>query len=115
MLPQLVALKPENSWLFVPFMLFYVRIQATRLYVINICCLKHLDVCKLEYLLFISIAVLFCLSRFLKRILAGKISFARVACRQSGEEEGPYPAGGVGYPRLALLCPLATCWNIPDV
>jgi hypothetical protein len=66
MLPRLAALKPENSWAFMPFMLFYVRTQATPLYVINICCLKHFDVCKLEYLLFISIAVLFCLSRFLR-------------------------------------------------
>jgi hypothetical protein len=42
--------------------------------------------------------VLFCLFRFLRRILAGKISFARVAYKQSGEGEGSYPAGGVGYP-----------------
>jgi hypothetical protein len=66
MLPRLVALKCENSWVFVPFMLFCVRIRATRLYVINICCLKHLDVCKLKHLLFISIVVVFCLSQFLR-------------------------------------------------
>jgi hypothetical protein len=64
--PRLAALKPENSWVLVPFMLFCVRIRATRLYVINICCLKHLDVCKLKHLLFISIAMLFCLSHFLR-------------------------------------------------
>jgi hypothetical protein len=64
MLLRLVALSPENSWAFVPFMLFCVRIRATRLCVINIFCLKHLDVCKLKYLLFISIAMLFCLSLF---------------------------------------------------
>jgi hypothetical protein len=29
-----------------------------------------------------------------------------VACGQSGEGEGLYSAGGVGYPRLALLRPL---------
>jgi hypothetical protein len=36
------------------------------------------------------------------------VSFAQVACWQSGEGEGLYPAGGVSYPRLALLCHLAT-------
>jgi hypothetical protein len=39
--------------------------------------------------------------------LAGKVSFARVAYRQSGEGEGLYPAGGLDYPRLVLLHPLA--------
>jgi hypothetical protein len=77
----------------------------------SIFCLKHLNVRKLKRklkcLLFISIAVLFCLFHFLRQILAGKVSFARVAYRKSGEREGPYPTGGVGYPRLALLCPLA--------
>jgi hypothetical protein len=53
--------------------------------------------------------MLFCLSHSLMRILARNISFARVACRQSGEEEVSYPAGGVGYPQLVLLCPLTTC------
>jgi hypothetical protein len=51
--------------------------------------------------------VLFCLFHLLRQILAGKISFARVAYRQSDEGEGPYPTGGVGYPRLARLRPLA--------
>jgi hypothetical protein len=51
--------------------------------------------------------MLFCISHILMRSLAGKILFTRVAYRQSGEGEGPYPAGGVGYPRLALLYPLA--------
>jgi hypothetical protein len=76
-------------------------------HVINICRLKHLDVCKLKCLLFISAVVLFCLPRSLWRTSAGKVSFARVAYRQSGEGEGPYPTGGVGYLRLALLRPLA--------
>jgi hypothetical protein len=34
-------------------------------------------------------------------------SFSQVAYRQSGEEEGPYPAGGVGYPQLTRLRLLA--------
>jgi hypothetical protein len=34
-------------------------------YVINICCLKHLDVCKLKCSLFISAIVLLCLPAFL--------------------------------------------------
>jgi hypothetical protein len=34
-------------------------------------------------------------------------SFSRVACRRSGEGEGTYPYGGVSYPRLAHLHPLA--------
>jgi hypothetical protein len=34
-------------------------------------------------------------------------SFSRVAYRQSGKGEGPYPVGGVGYPRLARLRLLA--------
>jgi hypothetical protein len=45
-------------------------------YVINICCLKHLDVCKLKYSLFISIIVLVCLPSFLGSTLSGKVSFA---------------------------------------
>jgi hypothetical protein len=39
--------------------------------------------------------------------LARRVSFARVASRRSGEGEGSYPAGGVGYPRLTLLHLLA--------
>jgi hypothetical protein len=58
-------------------------------------------------LVFISMVASFCLLHFLGRILAGKILFSRVAYRQSGEGEGSYPAGGVGYPRLARLCLLA--------
>jgi hypothetical protein len=49
----------------VPFMLF-VLVFEPRGHVINICCLKHLDVCKLTRLLFISVIVLFCLPHFLK-------------------------------------------------
>jgi chromosome segregation ATPase len=45
---------------------------------------------------------------FLGESSAGKVSLAQVACRKSGKGEGSYPAGGVGYPRLALLRPLAT-------
>jgi hypothetical protein len=96
MLPMLAALKPENSWAFVPFMLF-VLVFEPRGHVINICYLKHLNICKLKNLLFVISA-----------ILAGKVSFARVAYKQSGEGEGSYPARGVGYPRLALLRPLAS-------
>jgi hypothetical protein len=47
MLPRLAALKPENHWAFVPFMFFVLAFEP-RDYVINICCLKHLDVCKLK-------------------------------------------------------------------
>jgi hypothetical protein len=46
---------------------------------------------------------------FLGEPWLGRVSFARVAYRQSGKGEGLYPAGGVGYPQLALLRPLATC------
>jgi hypothetical protein len=63
-LPQLVAPKPEDHWAFVPFMLL-VLVFEPRGYVINICCLKHLEVCKLKYFLFISAIVLFCLPAFL--------------------------------------------------
>jgi hypothetical protein len=34
-------------------------------------------------------------------------SFSQVAYRQSGEGEGSYPAGGIGYPRLTRLRLLA--------
>jgi hypothetical protein len=88
--------------------MFLVLVFEPRGYVINICCLKHLEVCNLKYSLFISTIVLFCLPAFLGESSAGKVSLAQVACRQSGEGEGPYLAGGVGYPRLALLLPLAT-------
>jgi hypothetical protein len=43
-----------------------------------------------------------------RRTLAGKVSFAQVVRRQSGEGEGLYPVRGVGYPRLTLLRPMAT-------
>jgi hypothetical protein len=33
--------------------------------------------------------------------------FSLVTYRKSGEGEGSYPAGGVGYPRLIRLRPLA--------
>jgi hypothetical protein len=39
---RLAALSPENSWAFVPFKTFCVRIRAVRLCVINIFCLKCL-------------------------------------------------------------------------
>jgi hypothetical protein len=64
MLLRLVAPRPESSWAFEPFM-FLVLVFKSRGYVKNICCLKHLDVCKLKYSLFISSIVLFCLPRFL--------------------------------------------------
>jgi hypothetical protein len=35
-------------------------------YVINIYCLKHLDICKLKHLLLISVVVLLCLPHFLR-------------------------------------------------
>jgi hypothetical protein len=59
--PGLAALKLENNWAFVLFMLAF----KPRDYVINICCLKHLNVCKLKQLSFISTVVLFCLPYFL--------------------------------------------------
>jgi hypothetical protein len=59
-----VAPRPESSWAFVPFM-FLVLTFEPRGYVINSCCLKHLDVCKLKYSLFILAAVLLCLPIFL--------------------------------------------------
>jgi hypothetical protein len=60
MLPQRIALKRENLWAFVPHMFFVLAFEP-RGYVIHICCLKGLDVCKLKHLLFISTVVLFCL------------------------------------------------------
>jgi hypothetical protein len=47
--------------------MFFVLVFEPRGYVMNTCHLKHLDVCKLEHLLFITAAVLFCLqpARFL--------------------------------------------------
>jgi hypothetical protein len=59
------ALKPENCWAFEPFMFFVLAFEP-RGYVMNICCLKHLDVYKLKHLLFISAAVSFCLPYFLR-------------------------------------------------
>jgi hypothetical protein len=49
--------------------------------------------------------------------LGWEVLFARVDCRQSSEGEGPYPAGGVGYPRLALfaLCLLGSRVDSPRV
>jgi hypothetical protein len=67
-----------------------------------------LDVCESKRLLFISAIALFFLPIFLGEPWLGRVSFARVAYRQSGRGEGPYLAGGVGYPRLVLLRPLAT-------
>jgi hypothetical protein len=64
MLPRPVAPKPEDRWAFVPFM-FLVLAFEPHDYVMNICCLTHLDVCTLKYLLFISAIVLFCLPIFL--------------------------------------------------
>jgi hypothetical protein len=64
MLLQPVAPRPESSRAFEPFM-FLVLTFEPRGYVINSCCLKHLDVCKLKYSLFISTNVLFCLHYFL--------------------------------------------------
>jgi hypothetical protein len=96
--------KPEDHWAFVPFMFFVLAFEP-RGYVINTCCLKHLDVCELKHLLFILAVVPFCLPVFLGESSAGKVSLAQVACRQSGKGEGPYPAGDVGYPRLALASP----------
>jgi hypothetical protein len=76
---QLPAPKPEDHWAFV----------------INTCCLKHLDVFELKHLLFIFAVVLFYLLVFLGESSAGKVSLAQVACRQIGEGEGAHPAGGV--------------------
>jgi hypothetical protein len=56
-LPRLTALKPENYLAFI----FFVLASERRGYVMNIFCLKHLNVCKLKHLLFISASVLFCL------------------------------------------------------
>jgi hypothetical protein len=58
------ASRPESSWAFEPFM-FLVLTFELRGYVINSCCLKHLDICKLNYSLFILAIVLFCLPIFL--------------------------------------------------
>jgi hypothetical protein len=57
--------------------------------------------------LFTLAIVLFCLPILLGELWLGEFH-SHEACRRSGEGEGPYPAGGVGYPRLALLLPLAT-------
>jgi hypothetical protein len=57
--------KPEDHWAFVPFMFFVLAFEP-RDYVMNTCCLKHLDVCELKHLLFILAAMLFCLPRFLR-------------------------------------------------
>jgi hypothetical protein len=59
MLLRPVAPRPESSWAFEPFM-FLVLTFKLRDYVINSFCLKHLDVCKLKYSLFILTVVLFC-------------------------------------------------------
>jgi hypothetical protein len=56
--------------------------------------------------LFTLAIVLFCLPILLGELWLGEFH-SHEACRRSGEGEGPYPAGGVGYPRLALLRPLA--------
>jgi hypothetical protein len=50
MLLRLAALSPENIWAFEPFKLFCVRIRAMWLYVMNIFCLRHLNICKFEML-----------------------------------------------------------------
>jgi hypothetical protein len=95
--PPAGAPKPEDYWALVPFMFLMLAFEP-RDYVINICYLKHLDVCKLKYsfVYFGNCVVLPLL--FLRLTLVGKVLFAQVACRQSSEGEGPYPAGGVGYP-----------------
>jgi hypothetical protein len=64
MLLRPVAPRPKSSWVFKPLM-FLVLAFEPRGYVINIYCLKHLDVCKLKYSLFVSTIVLFCLPAFL--------------------------------------------------
>jgi hypothetical protein len=64
MLLRPVAPRPESSWAFEPFM-FLVLTFEPRGYVINNYYLKHLDVCKLKYSLFILTNVLFCLSCFI--------------------------------------------------
>jgi hypothetical protein len=63
--PRLAALKPKNRWAFMSFMSFVLAFEP-RGCVMNICCLEHLDVCKLKHLLFISAAVLFCLPHYLR-------------------------------------------------
>jgi hypothetical protein len=60
---RLAAPRPESSWEFEPFM-FLVLTFEPHDYVINNCCLKYLDVCKLKYSLFILAAMLFCLPIF---------------------------------------------------
>jgi hypothetical protein len=62
--PPAGAPRPDSSWAFEPFM-FLVLAFEPRGYVINICYLKDLDVCKLKYSLFILTIVLFCLPCFL--------------------------------------------------
>jgi hypothetical protein len=64
MLLRPVAPRPESSWAFKPIM-FLVLAFEPRGYVINICCFKHLNVCKSKYSLFISTIVLFWLPYFL--------------------------------------------------
>jgi hypothetical protein len=63
-LPRRVALKPKNRWACCAFYVF-VLVFGPSGHVINNCCLKHLDICKLKHLLFTSTAVLFCHYRFL--------------------------------------------------
>jgi hypothetical protein len=60
-----VALKLENRWAFCALYVFVLALEP-RGYVIKICCLKHLNVCKLKRSLFISVVVLFCLPHFLR-------------------------------------------------
>jgi hypothetical protein len=64
MLPQRVALKPENRWACCALYVF-VLVFGPSGHVINIFYLKHLDACKSKRLLFVSAIALFCLSHFL--------------------------------------------------
>jgi hypothetical protein len=55
MLLQLAAPRPESSWAFEPFKLL-LELEPRGFYVQSIIYLKHLNVCKLECLFFISMA-----------------------------------------------------------
>jgi hypothetical protein len=100
--------KPEDHRAFVPFM-FLLLVFEPRGCVINVCRLKHLGVCKLKCLLFISAIALFFLPTFLGESWLGKFCSHEWLVGKAARGEGPYPTRGVGYPRLALLRLLATC------
>jgi hypothetical protein len=72
------------------------------------CCLEHLNVCKLKCSLFISAIALFFLPTFLGESWLGKFRLYEWLVGKAARGKRPYPAGGVGYPRLALLRLLAT-------